>query len=113
MSNEMSAPELLRVVLLYGILIAVILLAIGLAGFIIDSDSDIEEGMTLESLFDGIRGLSAAGILGIGILVIISTPFVRILATVTIFQREGDLIMVFLSLVVLAIIASGLLLGMS
>jgi len=113
MSVERSAPKLLRILLLYGIVTAVVLLAIGLAAFLIDSDLEIEDGMTIESFFDGIRSISAVGILGIGILVIISTPLVRILATTVIFRREGDRLMVFLSISVLAIIVSGLLLGMA
>ena len=113
MNGERSAPKLLRILLLYGIVTAVVLLAIGLAAFLIDSDLEIEDGVTIESLLDGIWNTSAVGIVGIGILVIISTPLVRIVATAVIFRREGDRLMVFLSISVLAIIVSGLLLGMA
>lgn len=106
-----SAPRLLHIILLSGIALAVVILAIGLVSFLIDSDLDIEESMAIESLFNGITVLSSEGLLGIGIFVIVSTPLVRIVATAVIFKREGDRLMILLSIVVLAIITAGFLLG--
>lgn len=112
-SERLSAPRTLHILLLSGIVISVILLAIGLIAFLFDSELDIEESMALEPLFNDIKNVSATGIIGIGILVIISIPLVRIVAASVIFKRQGDALMVLLSIAVLAIIAAGLLLGVA
>jgi len=108
---DSNVKTVLYKILIAGILCAIIFLIIGLITLSSTPGVDITEELSLEELIEEITSLSAMGILGIGILLIIATPLIRILTTTIVFFKERDRFLVAISLIVLAIIAFGFIQG--
>jgi len=98
-------------ILLAGILCAIIFLIVGLILLSSTPGVDITEELSLEALIEEISSMSPKGILGIGILLIIATPLIRILTTTIVFLKERDRFLVIISLIVMGIITLGFIQG--
>lgn len=87
---EIAVAQLLRI----GVVIASVLITLGLGGMLV-----------------GISPSSATRLITIGLIVLVLTPIMRVVAAVVVYLREGDYVYAFISLFVLLMLATGLLIG--
>jgi uncharacterized membrane protein len=109
--------ETIGKILRYGIILSSALIGAGLVVLLLGSPSGVPTTLqgalasdyggptiTLSSWLEGISHGSALGILQLGMLTLLSTPLVRVGASVVLFLREGDRLYVGVTLLVLAML---------
>jgi len=94
-----------------GIAISVTLMVIGLAIGFFDGQGMPKHVVPLADLRSLLRTFDPAAYLSLGLLVLIATPFVRVLGSVIAFAREGDRRYVLITAVVLAVMCLSVALG--
>ncbi len=87
---EIAVAQLLRI----GVVIASVLITLGLGGMLV-----------------GISPSSATRLITIGLIVLVLTPIMRVVAAVVVYLREGDYVYALISIFVLLMLATGLLIG--
>ena len=98
-------------ILMIGIAISVTLMVIGLAIGFFDGQGMPKHVVPLADLRSLLRTFDPAAYLSLGLLVLIATPFVRVLGSVIAFAREGDRRYVLITAVVLAVMCLSVALG--
>jgi uncharacterized membrane protein len=102
-----AAEKALSYVVLGGAVISVILFLVGIViASATSSLSDADKPMTLQDIADSITSLNAIGIIGIGVIVVIATPLIRIVSTIVYFSG-ADRRLVALPIITLALIILG------
>ena len=100
------SPVLCRV-LLYCVLSAMVLFLIGLALLLSGNGSDeIDEKMSLDQIIDSMAKISAEGVIGLGVIVVVVTPLIRILTTTMLAVRNRYTAIAILTMLSLASIIS-------
>ena len=99
--------------LLVGTVACAVLLLGALAAFAATDTSTPPSPVPVPDLARELGALSPAGVLSLGLLVLIATPVVRVALSVTYFAREKDRAYVLITLTVLANLLLGLALGLA
>jgi uncharacterized membrane protein len=98
-------------VLLAGVVVSVVLLAVGLA-LAVASGGELTPGVvSLRELGAGLAAMESAAYLSLGLLVLIATPFVRVAGSLLAFARLRDRRYVLVTAAVLAIMCVSVLIG--
>ncbi|MCE5295645.1 MAG: DUF1634 domain-containing protein [Euryarchaeota archaeon] len=95
--------SVLHRVLMFGMLLSLGTMSLGLALYIADGSGD-DAVIPIETLIDELMTGTPLAIVQLGILMLIATPFVRILAALIVFSIERDRQFVLISLIVLAMV---------
>jgi len=98
-------------ILMTGIAVSVALMAIGLVLGLFDRQGMPTHVVPLADLPSLLRSFDPAAYLSLGLIVLIATPFVRVLGSIIAFAREGDRRYVIITAVVLAVMCLSVLLG--
>jgi len=98
-------------ILMTGIAVSVALMAIGLVLGLFDKQGMATHVVPLADLPSLLRSFDPAAYLSLGLIVLIATPFVRVLGSVVAFAREGDRRYVLITAVVLAVMCLSVVLG--
>ena len=98
-------------ILMIGIAISVTLMVIGLVLGFFNSQGMPKHVVPLADLPSLLRAFDPAAYLSLGLIVLIATPFVRVLGSIIAFAREGDRRYVIITAVVLAVMCLSVLLG--
>src|SRR5512133_1697395 len=101
--TEERLNRALYLVLVTGMMASLIIILLGLSIYVSDppgSDDPIPSGELPDRLMAG----DPIAVIELGILVLIATPLVRILAALTMFARQKDVKFVLISLAVLSVI---------
>ena len=104
---ERMVSRILRI----GIAISVTLMVIGLVLGFFDRQGMPKHVVPLADLPSLLRSFDPAAYLSLGLIVLIATPFVRVLGSIIAFAREGDRRYVIITAVVLAVMCLSVLLG--
>ena len=104
---ERMVSRILRI----GIAISVTLMVIGLVLGFFNSQGMPKHVVPLADLPSLLRAFDPAAYLSLGLIVLIATPFVRVLGSVVAFAREGDRRYVLITAVVLAVMCLSVVLG--
>ena len=106
-----ESEPVIRKLLFFGVIGAIILFIIGLIYLYASAPpADAAVAYSLDDITQSIASLDAVGIIGIGIILVIATPIVRIIAASAYFSRR-DRILSVIPLISLILIASGFLLS--
>ncbi|MFA5312983.1 MAG: DUF1634 domain-containing protein [Methanomassiliicoccales archaeon] len=95
--------SVLHRVLLCGMLLSLATMSLGLALYIADGSGD-DAVIPIETLIDELAAGKPLAIVQLGILMLIATPLVRIIAALVVFAAERDRQFVLIALVVLAMV---------
>jgi len=89
--------------------LAVALLAVGVASMVATGISPLDAAPALDAagLVAAIGELRPEGLLWLGLMAVIATPIIRVLAAAVAYARGGEWRMVAISIAILAVIASG------
>ncbi|HSV42222.1 MAG TPA: DUF1634 domain-containing protein [Methanomassiliicoccales archaeon] len=101
--TEERLNRVMYLVLVTGMVASLIIILLGLGVYVIDpptSDGPVPSGELPDRLMAG----DPIAIIELGILVLIATPLVRVLAALTMFARQKDVRFVMISLIVLSVI---------
>jgi uncharacterized membrane protein len=98
-------------ILMIGIAISVTLMVIGLVLGVFDKQGMPKHVVPLADLPSLLRSFDPAAYLSLGLIVLIATPFVRVLGSIVAFAREGDRRYVLITAVVLAVMCLSVVLG--
>ena len=98
-------------ILMIGIAISVTLMVIGLVLGFFNSQGMPKHVVPLADLPALLRAFDPAAYLSLGLIVLIATPFVRVLGSIIAFAREGDRRYVLITAVVLAVMCLSVALG--
>ena len=110
--HEMEPIErMVRRILGVGIAISVTLMAVGLVLSVFDRDGLPTHVVPLAHLPTLLGQFDPAAYLSLGLIVLITTPFVRVAGSVVAFAREHDRRYVVITAVVLAVMCVGVVLG--
>lgn len=83
-----KAERALSYILLAGAITSSVLFAVGLVSSLVGSSiSDASETMSLSSIFNSIASMDSMGLISLGVLTLIATPLVRIIATILYFSQ--------------------------
>ncbi|HEY7828168.1 MAG TPA: DUF1634 domain-containing protein [Candidatus Limnocylindrales bacterium] len=99
-----------------GAWLSVILLAVGVVGMAIHGIQPLSSpppAFDPASLGSAIAGLEPVGFLGLGLVVVIATPVLRVALALAGYLRVGDRRMAAISLGILAILAASVVIGLS
>lgn len=102
MANE-RINRVLHRVLMYGMLMSLGTMTLGLAMYIATSSGD-DEVIPIETLIDELASGTPLAIVQLGILMLIATPFMRVIAALAVFTYEKDRQFIVISSIVLAMI---------
>jgi uncharacterized membrane protein len=106
-----ESEPVIRKPLLFGIIGAIILFIIGLAYLFASAPPvDAAVAYSLEDIVQSIASLDAVGIIGIGIILVIATPLIRMIVAVAYFSR-CDRTLAIIPLISMILIAAGFLLS--
>lgn len=104
-----ESEPVIRKPLFFGVIGAIILFVIGLAYLFASAPpTDAAAAYSLEDIIRSIGSLDAVGIIGIGIVLVIATPLVRMIVAAAFFSRR-DRILAIIPLVSMILIAAGFL----
>jgi uncharacterized membrane protein len=107
----MMGDERKNIVLFYvlrtGILLSLGTMLLGLILFFISGDSS--SSIAPERLLDELAAVNPVAVIELGILFLIATPLVRVIATLVMFSYERDMRFVAISLLVLSVIVVSIL----
>jgi uncharacterized membrane protein len=98
-------------VLKAGVAIAVALMAVGLVLSVFDQEGMPSRVVPLADLPSLLGNLDPAAYLSLGLIVLIATPFVRVVGSIIAFARERDRRYVLVTSVVLAVMCLSVVLG--
>ena len=98
-------------ILMIGIAISVTLMLIGLVLGFFDEQGMPKHVVPLADLPSLLRSFDPAAYLSLGLIVLIATPFVRVLGSIVAFAREGDRRYVLITAIVLAVMCLSVVLG--
>ena len=89
--------------------LAVALLAVGVASMVATGISPLDAAPALDAagLIAAIGGLRPEGVLWLGLMAVIATPIIRVLAAAFAYARGAEWRMVAISIAILAVIATG------
>ena len=89
--------------------LAVALLAVGVASMVATGISPLDAAPALDAagLIAAIGELRPEGLLWLGLMAVIATPIIRVLAAAVAYARGGEWRMVAISIAILAVIATG------
>jgi len=92
------APVLCKV-LFYCVISAILLFFVGLLYMILsDSNASIDDQISLQQVADSIAAISSEGVLGLGIIVVVVTPLIRLLTTTMLYLKKSDGILALLTI---------------
>lgn len=103
--------RMIHLVLLVGIAVSGALMVAGLTLGLLKGGGIPRGVVPLADLPRAARGLCPAAFLSLGLIVLIATPFVRVVGSLIAFVREGDRRYVVVTAVVLAVMCVSVLLG--
>ena len=108
-TRAFAAERLIGRMLIAVTYVSVSLLVIGLILMIVDDLSPLSGGPRLDLAAVGaqLTALVPAGFLWLGLLVVIAAPIARVIVAAVAYARDGDRLMIGISLAILAIIAVG------
>lgn len=117
--NPDSMNAVISAVLRYGVVISAVIIAVGtvllvarsgtgeVSGLVTYYPSQVPHGnfdVSLGGLLAGLRNLEALSIIELGVLVLLSTPVARVLASIFLFAAEGDRTYAFITAAVLLLL---------
>ncbi len=102
--------RIVHLVLLWGMLLSVIVMAIGICMYIASPDHPGID-IALGSLPSQLAALNPIAVLDLGIIMMILTPFCRVITTAIIFASEHELKFVGVAVLVMIIIITTILIG--
>jgi len=106
------AEQALSRIVLAGAVISAVLFAAGLVTALASSSiTDASQKMSLDSIVASIASMDSMGLIGLGMLIVIATPLVRVLATILYFSQR-DRRLVLLPIITFALIVAGFILRM-
>jgi uncharacterized membrane protein len=94
-----------------GIGVAVFFMLAGVVLGAVRGDGPHRSVVALGDLLPGLGGLDPAAYLSLGLLVLVATPFVRVIGSIVAFALQGDRRYVLVTAAVLAVMCLGVLLG--
>ncbi len=119
--QEKDIETMLGNVLRFGVILASAVILIGGIMYLTHHNSNTPNYTTfhglqqpfhsLSAIIDGLKILQGEAIIQFGVLLLIATPIARIVFSIVGFLREKDMLYVFISLIVLAIIFASATLG--
>ncbi len=109
--EQKSFDEVLHKLLIIGLILSVILILIGLALSLATHQKLPSTVPSLNTVFAEVFALNPAGFIGLGLLVLIATPIVRVISSVIAFTLERDWKFAGITLIVLITVVISILLG--
>jgi uncharacterized membrane protein len=106
-----GVERIVRLALLVGIGASVALMAAGLVLVVVRGQTIPSSVTPAADLPHGLVAMEAAAYLSLGLMVLIATPFVRVMGSIVGFAREGDRRYVLVTSTVFALMCLGVLLG--
>lgn len=104
MPSQERMNQVIHKVLLAGVVVSMTLIGIGL--FLTATTPDAEQGwIGLGSLWDAMVALEPVALVELGLLVLIATPLLRILAALALFTSERDYRFILIALFVLGMVS--------
>lgn len=110
--TDPRADRFLSRLLLVGLAVAVVLMVIGAALAAAGADGPVSRASSLADLPHALNSLQPWGFIILGLLVLLATPIARVLALLTLFAWRGSWRFCGVCLVVLAILALSIVLGL-
>jgi uncharacterized membrane protein len=109
--EEHEVGRIIHSVLIGGLTISVVLMLTGVAASIVAGQGLPHEAPPLGQLLDEVMAFHPGGLLGLGLVVLIATPFLRVLGTFFISLVERDWRYVLVTGLVFTIMIGSILLG--
>jgi len=103
--------EILRLVLLVGMLLSVGVLILGLLMFSLCGAGWEETTLSLGEIAEGLMEGNPVAVIDLGILLLIATPLTRVIASLVVFLMEGERKFVAVALAVLTVVSMAVLVG--
>jgi len=99
-------------IVLGGAILSAVLFVLGMIPIFISSpDIDPKSPVSLDYIIDSMASLDAMGLIGIGMIVVVATPLVRIVATMLLLSKSDKRLMA-LPIITLVLIIAGFILRM-
>lgn len=99
-----------RFVLVWGMVLSVSVMVIGLLLYAASPDGHEEVDLSLQAIAQGIMELNPIAVIDLGIVMLIATPLTRVLTALAVFIIDREARFIVVSLIVLAVIAVAILL---
>jgi uncharacterized membrane protein len=111
--EEMRLNTVISKVLVVGLVTAMALLVVGVVLSIARPGVAVPDSTSFEDIPAQLAALEAAGFYQLGLLVLLATPFARVLALGIAFARRREWLFVAISVIVAGVLVVGALLGVS
>jgi uncharacterized membrane protein len=110
--DQARLTSVLSSLLLGGLVLAIALMVAGAVLVLVGGDRTAPHSSSITALPGLLAGLEPAGLLDLGLLILLATPAARVLALTVAFARRREWVFAGASIAVLVILAAGVVLGL-